>query len=879
MSDLVQNPRPYRVRARLPQVFRFAALGLLAVSIVVVVVGFYRERSKSTFRLKSEHAQLSTDVIAEVTGYERLESEGGVAKYYIKADHARTFSDKHQELQNMYLEVYGDDGAAVDKMSAESALYIPEEEKNFTAYLKGHVQIETRDALKVKTNQITYTKRSQLAEADELVEFERENVRGKSFGANVKIAEKRIELLRDVEIETFESPELLRSNIRYAKINAASASFDQIANRIEATENVAINLISKSRSTGQPQTTDVHANRAVVHFTGTDAKTPKLKKFELFDNVRIATLEQGSSPTNIEAGYALYDKDADRFELKNGAHIVTNADGKPTDIRANDVIFEQSTRKAALTGGAEISQGADAIKGDTINANLHTNNKLKDAIVRGHASARQTTADRTASIAAPELNAAFAETGDMRDANAIGQSTVEVVPTVANEYSRVNVVAARGIGMLFKGAGLIDSLRTDGRTTIQLNAPSGPPDAANKRVTADAVKTVFQANGKDIRRAEAVGNAELYVEPLQPGKDSYRTTINAPRFECEFFPTGNNAKSCMGAHKAKVVRVPTVQIQGRGDQTLSADKLTAQFNQRSHDIELFDASGSARFTELDRNAIAGQISFTQADQVVRLRGGEPTVWDSQARAKAREIDWDTKNNRSNLGGGVSTTYYSRKQMKDSAPFATSDKPVFMTAETASFDHAAERGVYRGNARGWQDNNYVRGDMIAVDQIAGRFVAEGNVQSVLYDAKIKKGGKESTVPTSAAAQSMTFDRGQRILQYRNSVDIRQGTDRIIAGSADVFLNENNEVARTVAETGVVITQPGRRAAGDWAQYTAADEIAILRGNPATLSDPERGTSQSAELTFHMRENRVTSEAKTKQNTTGRTRSVYKINTKP
>ena len=82
----------YALRAKLPQYFRYAALVLIGGVLLAVVVGFYRERSKSPFKLKSEHAQLSTDVVAEVNGYERLESDGGLSKYLIKADYAKTFS-------------------------------------------------------------------------------------------------------------------------------------------------------------------------------------------------------------------------------------------------------------------------------------------------------------------------------------------------------------------------------------------------------------------------------------------------------------------------------------------------------------------------------------------------------------------------------------------------------------------------------------------------------------------------------------------------------------------------------------------------------------------------------------------------------------------
>lgn len=875
----LQTQKDYRLRAKLPQYFRVAAIGALAVTIFAVVAGFYNGRSNSPFRLKSEHAQLSTDVVAEVSGYERLETDGGITKYFIKADHAKTFSDNHQELDNVYLEVYDADGVSNDRMSAESALYIPEENKNFTAYLKGNVQIETREALKVKTSHISYSKASETAEADEAVEFSRDNIRGRSFGAIVKMAEKRLELLKDVEIETFESPELAKSNIRYARINADSAIFDQISNKIELNENVAINIASKSKSTGNPQTTDVHANRALLMFAGGDPKSSQLKKFELFESVRIVSQEQGADPTNIESGYALYDKDADRFELRNGAHIVASPNNKPTDIRASEAIFEQSNRKLELSGSAEIIQGSESLKGDVLHANLFPDNKIKDAVIRGNASARQNAPERTTTIAAPELNAAFNDSRELRDANAIGPSTVEIIPNANLDYSRIDVSAARGIGLLFKGAGLIESMRTDGRTTVNLNAPNGATDAANKRLTADTVATFFNANGKDMRKAEAVGNAELFIEPLRPAVENYRTNIVAPRFDCEFFPTGNNARVCVAGKKAKATRIPTVPSDKRGTQTLLGDALTTQFGPQSSDVETFDASGNAKFSELDRSAIARQMMFARSDEIVRLRGGEPTVWDSKARAKAGEIDWDTKNNRSYLRGAVSTTYYSGRQMNNSSPFAGSDKPVFITAETAELDHAAETAAYSRNARAWQDDNYVRGDRIFIDQAAGKLLAEGNVQSLLFNAKQKQKGKESVVPTYAAAGTMTYDRDKRLLQYKTSVDIRQGTDRITAGSADVYLSEKNEVSKTIAETNVVITQPARRASGDWAQYTADDEIAILRGSPATVTDAEQGSSQSSQLTFNMRENRVVSEAKARQSVPGRSRSVYKVKPGP
>lgn len=883
------NLKDYQLRAKLPQFFRYAAVAILGLTVIAVIVGFYRERNKTGFKLKSEHTQLSTDVVAEVSGYERLETDGDLSKYYIKADSARTFADNHQELDNAYIRTYDDQGNAADQMTASQVLYVPEADKNFTAYMKGDVHIDARDGLKVKTNNITYTKKTETADADELIEFERENVRGKSFGATVKMGEKRLDLLKDVEIETFESPEMIKSGVRYAKINAQSASYDQLTNKIDLSTSVAINVVSKSKSSGNAQITEVKADKATAYFLSdpkdkteetTDAvSNAQLKKFELFDNVHIVSAETGNSPTNIDSGYALYDKDADRYELKKGAHIVTIANDKATDIKASEAIYEQGALKLSLTGNAEITQGNDYLKGDVVNADLFADKKVKFAVVRGNGYVRQATTERTTTITAPELNAAWGENRQLATANTIGQSTAKLDPNQAADYSLVTMSAPKAIHVVFKGEGLLQNIVTEGRTTIQLDAANKDADAANKRVTADSVNTVFFDNGKDIRRAEAVGNAELFIEPLKASPTNYRTTVNAPRFDCDFYPSGNNAKNCVGGKKTKTVRVPTVASANRGTQTLVADQLNATFNQTSKDVEVLDANGNAKFSELERAAISSQMTFTQADGTLRLRGGEPTAWDNGSRAKAKEIDWNTNAKKSYMRGSVSTTYYTRKTTGNAAPFASSDKPVFVTSDNAEFDHEAETATFIGNARGWQDNNYVRGDRLFMMNKEGKFNAEGNVQSVLYDAKQTQKGKASSVPVFATAKTMNYDREKRLLQYRTNVDIRQGTDRITAGTADVYLDENNEVMRTIAETAVVITQPGRKAVGEWAQYTAADEIAIIRGNPASVNDSETGGSTGNEITVYMRENRFTGTGTTKPNANSRVRSVYKVKGTP
>lgn len=862
-----QNPsKDLQFRADLPRYVRYAALGMLGLGILIVAIAFYRGSRDPQFRMQGFPTSLSKDVVAAVTGYERTEYDGGVAKYYVKADKATTFADNHQELENAYFEIFDQSGSGLsDKITAQKAVYIPEENKNFTAYLAGSVNIDTKDRLKVQTDQVTYRKATEIASAEEAVAFQRDNIGGKSFGAEVRIAAKQIELLKDVEIREFENVE--HTGDPSSTMRSGNAMYDQAAEKVHLNGGVKVNTVSSGR------TTDLSGGSAVVALEIASESDREVRSAELFKEVAIDSRQANSAVTNIRAGYALYEK-PDRFVLREAVNII-NGGENPTTLNAGQAVYEQDEGTVDMTGGSEVTQGGNYAKGDSIFAELYPSRKLKKATARGNGYVRQTESDRTIEVSAGELVAVLADGQTMQAASAKGNASAALTPADPGEFSKVTMSTPSSIALDFRAGGALEQMRTDGRTTILLSVPDNGPDSANKRVTADTVKTFFDDAGKNMQRAEAVGKAELFIEPLRASAENYRTTVNAPRFDCTFFPTGNNAKDCEGGKGTKTVRVPTMLSDARGEQTLTATTLKALFAEGSRDLSTLEASGDAKFTELDRNGIADRISYSDPEKTVRLRGGDPTVWDSRARAKAAEIDWNTAEQKSYLRGKVSTTYYSQKSTSGAAPFGGTDKPVYVTADSAEIDHRAETAVYSGNARGWQDKSYIRASKLTMRQREGQFDAEGGVQSLLYDMKRKENGRETTVPVSASAGALTYFRDSRLLRYQTSVDIRQGSDRITGEKADVYLDANNELAKTEIETNVVITQPKRRATGTFASYTAADEVVVLRGNPARVEDAEQGSSQGAEMVVHLRENRVTAQGRSNQNTTGRTRSVYKV----
>lgn len=911
MSDKLssENIKNLEFRAKMPQIFRMLAIGGLGITLFVIAIGFYLNFGKEDFRMKGlKELQLSKDVIAEFSQYERRENDGDKLNYYIKADSARTFSDNHQELENIFLQVFDATGEKFDQITAEKAIYIPNKEnpKLFTAFFSGLVNIDSRDGLNVKTDQLTYKKETEIAEAEEAIEFSRENVKGSSLGAIVNTRDKTIELLKNVEISTHGNGESELEKLEYARITAGRAFFDQPNERIEFSDVVAISIIPKGGSEGGLRPTDIDANRATAAFSNKQldqielignvfvyqkpsrnnpgwsktkaeratAKIEKeLKRLELFDNVEIETTANKSSPTRLKTNYALYEKDLDRFEMKNGVEIFTLESGESTTIRSQNAVYEQTNGKIILNGNAEITQPEQYIRGENIIAYLLATKKVKSANVRGNAFLRQTSSEKTTEVSANELNAIFDDDQRLQTANTLGLSSAALIPTQPETYTKVSLSAPRAIKLNFN-AGLLGKMETDGRTTISLDSPNKDVNSSNKKLTADSVRTTWNSNGKDLAKAEAVGNAVLQVVPLNNAPNIYKTSIYAPRFDCDFFE-GNNAKSCVASTKVKAVRSETLLNNGRGDQTLTSDRMEAFFSQQTKDLEKFEAFGNAKFVERDRNSIADELTFTHGDQTVRLRGGEPTFWDSQARIKAIEVDWDTKNQRSFFRGKVSTTYYSQKKTGGATPFENLNSPVFLTANRAEIDHNSEVAIYSGEARAWQDNNYVRADRLILNQKESRMNGEGSVQSLLYDAKRKENGREVKVPVYASSNTLFYLKDKNYLQYEGNVDIRQQTDRIMAGVANIYLNDKNEVVQTIAERNVVITQPGRKAAADYAKYENSDESVILRGNPASVEDRENGSSQAAQMTFYMRDNRVLLESKTPDNNSGRIRSVYKV----
>src|SRR5947209_7769838 len=168
------------LRARVPAIARGLALFLLVGGVIFVGVSYYKMRHNTPFRLRSESPALSKEIFAITEGYERKITDKNRLSLWLRAARDVTYADGHHELEQLNAQVFPANSDKPDQIVANRAIY---DEKTGVMQCDGNVQIETHDALKVKTESLRFNQDTRIGETTAAVNFERENVSGQSVGA------------------------------------------------------------------------------------------------------------------------------------------------------------------------------------------------------------------------------------------------------------------------------------------------------------------------------------------------------------------------------------------------------------------------------------------------------------------------------------------------------------------------------------------------------------------------------------------------------------------------------------------------------------------------------------------------------------------------
>src|SRR5437870_2855383 len=226
------------LRTRVPVIARALALFLLVTGTIFVAVSYYKMRNHQPFRLRGEAPALSKEITGIINGYEQRITKDNRLYLWLRATRDVTYADGHHELEQVNLQVFPPTGDKPDQIIADRSLY---DQKNGLLQFIGNVQIETREALKVKTDALIYHQDTEVAGASSAITFVRDNVSGKSTGALVDDKNKRLELRSDVEVAV--APEALKdvnnkatplkgSRAKPVTIHSAKAIFEQASMKL-----------------------------------------------------------------------------------------------------------------------------------------------------------------------------------------------------------------------------------------------------------------------------------------------------------------------------------------------------------------------------------------------------------------------------------------------------------------------------------------------------------------------------------------------------------------------------------------------------------------------------------------------------------------------
>jgi lipopolysaccharide export system protein LptA len=198
-----------------------------------------------------------------------------------------------------------------------------------------------------------------------------------------------------------------------------------------------------------------------------------------------------------------------------------------------------------------------------------------------------------------------------------------------------------------------------------------------------------------------------------------------------------------------------------------------------------------------------------------------------------------------------------------------DQAVSVTARKMEYDGARGLATYTGDAKLWQDQTQVQGDVIVVDDQSGNLTAIGHVRSVMFlDEPDEKTKTKAAVQTIATGDKLVYEDATRIATYTTGPTAQAhlvGTEGdVTAEKIQLFLKEGaNELDRAEADSKVTVKEGIRTATGQHLIYTPADETYVMTGSPVEVEErkpAECRISSANTLTFRKAADAMTMSAK-------------------
>ena len=541
----------------------------------------------------------------------------------------------------------------------------------------------------------------------------------------------------------------------------------------------------------------------------------------------------------------------------------------PLRLTASRVLYDKEKGEIVLSGPVEFSQGPRRVQAGRGTVTLDDQNHITQALLEEGVRAVDSAAPAQLEGNAQRVRGDFDPLNEqLRGVWAEGNVRVE-----SRREGNVSHLEAQQVEVSFAGThpeAQKGSAAGGVRLTIEsLRAASGAPQpsapgsiaAEKKDLTASSVRFMFQSAGQSLKQAETVGAGKLVLVPPDPRVGERIITAGQLRMD---FDARNRLETLRGISGTRIVfQPPRNAPRGSLAQESSAERLEASFDPATQTLRAVQQVGAYQFRDGDRQATAEQASYLAENETLTLTG-QPRIWDLETRTRAESVVLDLRTETAEGIGKVQSTHLGGP---GSAAGAKRSEPTNVLAHRVVAERRSQFVHYEGSVRAWHGTDVVESSSLDVYRAERRVSSGQQVRtSHLQPASLLKGsaaapaGKPETRPVTIRADRLEyFDEGRKA-SYRGNVRLQTENTSMEAERLDVYFSaapstEESEMERAVAEGRVSVVQPGRRAAGEHAEYFAREGKIVLSGGTPSVYDAEKGFTTGRRLTFYIHDDRL------------------------
>lgn len=431
---------------------------------------------------------------------------------------------------------------------------------------------------------------------------------------------------------------------------------------------------------------------------------------------------------------------------------------------------------------------------------------------------------------------------------------------------------------------------------------SGTGPGALQSMNADNMNLNYHEDGKALRHATLTGKAVIQLSG-SAGQQSRR--ISAESIDLEFSPagtvvTGIAARNRLelefpaeGSVPARKIRGNSLEGTGGPDGGLTSLKVVDSVEYRetgaaSETKPAVDRSARARLLSLgmqpgmsaiDEASFAGDTTFKEGDLAAQsgharydlgrgllelttpkdLEGPIPRVSDERITIQAETINLTLEGHKMIAQGDVRSVLQPRKKNTAVQTAASpemhvpallkQDLPINVTSQRLAYDGSVSRAEYAGNAKLWQGETAIQGDMVALDDRTGNLQVRGSARSTLLLEHTNATAKTSErVAMIASAREMTYDDEKRRATYTTGAHTNGPQGDLTADTIDIYLDSTGaSLERAEAFGAITLRLEKRSATGEHMTYYASGERYVMSGKPVSIVEECR-ESTGETLTF-------------------------------